>query len=192
LKARAKPASASTGFSRHGVTVIKSTTRSGLIVLAEDDEKLSKLYCDALGARGYTVIATSTGKEALGMLMSNVPKLLILDIMMPEMDGIETCKKARMILGGGVPILFLTALDDVDAVQRCLQAGGDDFLIKSNSIASLIKRVDFWAVNKSRIQTAMARDRAIDRINSMLSSNMQVDNLDNGVLDLEHQLDKGA
>jgi len=144
--------------------------RSGLIILAEDDEKLRRLYCDALSTHGYTVISVSTGKEALGLLMNSTPKILILDVMMPGMDGIETCKKARVLIGGGVPILFLTALDDMDAVHRCLRAGGDDFLIKSSSIATLLRRVDHWALKRSRSNVGLSRNRALDKIESHLDT----------------------
>jgi two-component system response regulator ResD len=158
------------GFSRREETFLESAMRSGLVILAEDDEKLRKLYSDALSVHGYTVISASTGKEVLGLLTNSVPRVLILDIMMPGMDGIETCKKARMLLGGGVPILFLTALDGMETVHRCLQAGGDDYLIKGNSIATLLKRVDHWALKRSRSDVGLSRNRALDKIKSHLGA----------------------
>ncbi len=123
---------------------------SGLILLAEDNIKLRKLYSDVLQAQGFTVVSTCDGLEALNFLdKGNVPKLVIFDIEMPGMDGIETCRNARRILGSRVPILFLTASDRLSVLEDCMQAGGDDFLIKSDSIGNIVERVKFWMEHAS-------------------------------------------
>ncbi len=115
-----------------------------IIVLAEDDALMRRLYDDALCVAGFNVKSACDGHEALDIISKVTPRLVLLDIMMPNLNGIETCKRARKIIGSSVPILFLSALDRFDILQGCLAAGGDDYLIKSDSIASLIARIRAW------------------------------------------------
>ena len=97
----------------------------GVIVLAEDDERMKRLYVEALRAAGFNVMAAGDGIEALSLISKVTPRLVILDIMMPRLNGIETCIRARKIIGVNVPILFLSALDRIDILRDCVAAGGD-------------------------------------------------------------------
>jgi DNA-binding response OmpR family regulator len=117
---------------------------SGVILFAEDDRRLRKLYTDALTASGYYVIAACDGEEALELLYGVRPKLILLDVMMPNLNGIETCRRARKIIGSEVPIVFLTALDQLNNVHECIEAGGDDYIMKSESVTTIIQRVGYW------------------------------------------------
>lgn len=83
------------------------------------------------------------------MVATHRPKLIVLDIMMPGMDGIEVCKRTRRTLGDEVPIIFLSALDTRETVRACLEAGGDDYVIKSESLAKLVERAEFWTRRKT-------------------------------------------
>ncbi len=117
---------------------------SGVILFAEDDRKLRKLYTDALSASGYYVISARDGEEALELLYGVKPKLILLDVMMPNLNGIETCRRARKMIGSEVPIVFLTALDQLGNLHECIEAGGDDYIMKSESVTSIIQRVGYW------------------------------------------------
>ncbi len=117
---------------------------SGLILFAEDNRQLRKLYYDALTASGYNVIAVSDGDEALKLLQKVKPKLILLDVMMPNLNGIETCRQARKMIGSEVPIVFLTALDQIGNLHDCIAAGGDDYIVKSEGVAKIIQRVGHW------------------------------------------------
>ena len=119
-------------------------TASGIILIAEDDLKLRKLYTDALEIAGFSVIAASDGVEALKFLHTVKPKLILLDVMMPNLNGIETCQRARKIVGSEIPIIFLTALDQLTDLQDCISSGGNDYIVKSEGLAAIIKRVAFW------------------------------------------------
>lgn len=132
----------------------------GTIVLAEDDAKLRKLYTATLKSAGYYVLSASNGAEALKLLGTVTPRLILLDIMMPEMNGIETCKRARNVVGNDVPILFLSALDRLDILQDCLSAGGDDYVIKSDSLKTLLERVQHWTKRDAGRSQAMNNRRA--------------------------------
>lgn len=123
---------------------------SGMIVLVEDDPFLRKLYSDFLEINGFTVATAKDGIEALKLLNGITPTVLILDIMMPNMDGIETCRHARKILGGDVPIMFLTASDQLDRVQECMRAGGDDYMMKTESLDRILERVRHWTKTSAR------------------------------------------
>lgn len=122
----------------------------GVIVIAEDAPTLRALYTAAFNAAGYTPMTVPNGLEALSLLARVQPRVLLLDIAMPELDGIETCRRARAQLGPNVPILFLTSADGMEVLRRCVAAGGNDFLVKTDSIDRIIARVDFWAANPAR------------------------------------------
>jgi DNA-binding response OmpR family regulator len=118
---------------------------SGLIIIAEDNATQRKLYCEFLESRGFTVVAANNGHEALALLQTLRPKVLILDVMMPELDGIETCRRVREQLGTSLPIVFLTAADELDKLDDCMRAGGNDYLIKTASLEHILARISYWA-----------------------------------------------
>ena len=135
---------------------------SGLIIIAEDNATQRKLYSEFLESRGFTVVTANNGHDALTLLQTLKPKVLILDIMMPEMDGIETCRRVRERLGSGLPIIFLTAADELDKLDECMQAGGNDYLIKTAPLDHISARVSYWArptsiwINEQRREQALA------------------------------------
>ena len=135
---------------------------SGLIIIAEDNATQRKLYSEFLQSRGFTVVTANNGHDALTLLQTLKPKVLILDIMMPEMDGIETCRRVRERLGSGLPIIFLTAADELDKLDECMQAGGNDYLIKTAPLDNISARVSYWArptsiwINEQRREQALA------------------------------------
>lgn len=133
---------------------------AGYIVIAEDDQILRTLYRDVLTTHGYEVGAASGGAEALELMRHKMPLVVVLDIMMPGLDGIDTCRMVRGIIGDEVSILSLTAQDRLETVKECLEAGGDDYLIKSGSTLTLIDRVAHWATSKARQDGSARRRRA--------------------------------
>ena len=116
----------------------------GLVILGEGEPQMRKLYTEILKGAGFSVLAAADGLEVLGFLSRAEPRLLILDVMMPNLDGVETCKRARKNLKTDVPIIFLSATYQRDIVRRCLEAGGDDFFIKSCANFEFVLRVDRW------------------------------------------------
>lgn len=142
---------------------------SGLIILVEDDRKLRTLYGDLIRSLGYTVITAKDGEEGLSLLFTNVPRLLIIDIIMPNMDGIELCRRAREILGPRVPIVFMTALDELEIVQICLEAGGDDYIVKSSSLKTIADRVKYWTNVGSSRKAEKRRDNALAAVISEIN-----------------------
>jgi two-component system KDP operon response regulator KdpE len=109
------------------------------ILIIDDDLTLLDLLGQSLGKAGYRVLSASNGIDGLQMLYKNHADLVILDVMMPRMDGWETCTRIREI--SDVPIVMLTAKDEeADALQG-FQCGVDDYVTKPFSFAELTARV---------------------------------------------------
>ena len=111
------------------------------ILLIEDDSKVAHYVCASLREAGYDVNHSADGREGLEVARSGDNDLLIVDRMLPGMDGLEIVRELRQadIL---VPVLFLSALSDVDDRVSGLRAGGDDYLPKPFSVDELLARVD--------------------------------------------------
>jgi CheY-like chemotaxis protein len=104
------------------------------ILLVDDDEFQRKVFTDILEEDGYEVVSAEGGEEALKVVENFAPDLILLDIIMPRVGGIETCKMMRSF--GHlkiVPIVMLTAMDSDDYVVDALDAGADDFIVKKSS-----------------------------------------------------------
>ena len=114
------------------------------ILLAEDDPVLRKLYSHVLKLAGYDVASAADGVEALEIAGRQSFDLMIIDVMMPKMDGLDLCRHLKKKFGNRTPVVFLTALDDADTLRRCTDAGADDYLVKEGSPDGLVRRVDYW------------------------------------------------
>jgi adenylate cyclase len=112
------------------------------ILIVDDLPQNVKLLTDPLKARGYTVIAAASGPEALEKVDTESPDLVLLDVVMPEMDGYEVCRKIRENPATAIlPVVMVTSLDPGKERIRGLEAGADDFLSKPVNQAELLARV---------------------------------------------------
>ena len=115
-------------------------TMSQSILVVDDDPHIRDVVCFALSKAGMTTRAAADGAEALRMTEEQAPDLLVLDINMPEMDGLELCRKLRQ--SSEVPILFLSSRDDeIDRVLG-LELGADDYVTKPFSPRELVARIN--------------------------------------------------
>jgi len=110
------------------------------IMVVDDDERITSMLRRSLTFEGYEVIQASNGQDALKQLMAKEPDLLILDVMMPYVDGWEVCRRLRQA-GSTLPILMLTAKDDVKDRVKGLDIGADDYLVKPFALEELLARV---------------------------------------------------
>jgi len=105
--------------------------RPPLILVVDDDNGMRLLLCTILKKEGYTVAEAEDGAQALSTFERLHPDLVLLDAMMPLMDGFATCAALRKMAGGShIPILMVTALTDAKAVNRAFKAGATDYIIK--------------------------------------------------------------
>jgi len=109
------------------------------ILLAEDEFALRDFISRNLRARNFEVLEASNGLEAIALWERENPHLLILDIMMPRMDGLEVCQHVRE--HSTVPIIVLTALDAEKDKVAALDLGADDYLTKPFGVEELLARV---------------------------------------------------
>ena len=112
-------------------------------ILVVDDQSMSrKLLTDLLTANDYVVTEASGGREALQKIHDEPPDLVLLDVLMPDMNGYEVCTAIReQPAGEALPIVMVTALDQTAERVRGLEAGADDFLSKPINRPELIARV---------------------------------------------------
>ena len=112
-------------------------------ILVVDDNAQNRTLAEAiLLASGYRVTLAASGEEATALFAADAPDLVLLDIMMPELDGFATCRALRALpRGADVAIVFLTALDDLGTHQRAMDSGADDFLTKPIQRTELLMRV---------------------------------------------------
>ena len=111
------------------------------IALLEDDPDQADLVCAWLKKAGHLVQHFSTGRDFLRSVLRDSHDLLILDWMLPEMDGMQVMAKMRESMKNYTPILFMTARDEESDVVRALEAGADDFMIKPLSEPIFLARV---------------------------------------------------
>jgi DNA-binding response OmpR family regulator/signal transduction histidine kinase len=114
----------------------------GRILIVDDQLSVREVFRSLLMEQGYDLVFASNGPEAMAAAVELIPDLILLDVMMPGMDGFEVCRQMRThpILAE-VPIIMVTALDDMGSVLQGLEAGADDFMTKPFNHAELQARV---------------------------------------------------
>lgn len=109
------------------------------ILIVDDDPSIRKFIRANLEARGYQVLSAEDGDEAVRIVEKEMPDLILLDIMMPKINGFEVCQRIRQ--WSGVPIIMLSArAGEMDKVT-CLDCGADDYLTKPFSLKELLSRI---------------------------------------------------
>ncbi|MDK6566711.1 response regulator transcription factor [Corynebacterium pyruviciproducens] len=110
------------------------------ILVADDEQAVRESLRRSLSFNGYDVVLAEDGAQAVKLIEAEQPELVILDVMMPQMDGLEVCRTLRSS-GDDRPILLLTARDGVSARVAGLDAGADDYLPKPFALEELLARV---------------------------------------------------
>lgn len=110
------------------------------ILVVDDDPRITDLLRRVLAYEGYSVAIAADGNEALNRTLERPPDLIVLDIMLPGMNGLEVAQRLRMA-GDNVPILMLTARDAVADRVKGLETGADDYLVKPFAPDELVARI---------------------------------------------------
>ena len=114
-------------------------TKRPLILVVDDEEPLRKLLRVNLSLEGYSVVMASDGNSALKLFQKYEPNMIILDIMMPGLDGFQVLDVVRQ--RSSVPVIMLTAKDDILSLPKALNNGADDYVTKPFSMLELTSRI---------------------------------------------------
>jgi DNA-binding response OmpR family regulator len=111
-----------------------------LVLLVDDDERIRRTVGTALELEGFAVVAANGGRSALEAVARVRPSVMLLDLMMPDLDGLEVLRRLR---GGGddLPVCVLSARDEVDDRVAGLQAGADDYVVKPFAMEEVVARL---------------------------------------------------
>lgn len=127
-----------TGSSKPGT----ATGNSGTILIVDDTPESLAFMNEALAGAGYTVLVAMDGEQALNIARLMTPDLILMDGVMPRMDGFETCRALKASPDSeDVPVIFLTGLSDSSDVLKGLEAGGVDYLTKPVNLDEMLARV---------------------------------------------------
>lgn len=138
--------------------------RSPLVLVVDDEENIRFLVESALQLAGIETVSAEDGRAALVAVSEQRPDLIVLDVMMPGLDGFEVLHRLRDA-GTKTPVIFLTARDSTDDRVRGLTEGGDDYLIKPFAIAELV----------ARVQLRLAADRQGPRGSVLRCADLELD-----------------
>lgn len=110
------------------------------ILVIDDDSAVTDLLSLLLKSQGFDVAATNSSTDGLSMIRDDSPDVVVLDLMMPEMDGWQICKTVREF--SQVPIIILSALNDPSMIASVLDAGADDYLTKPTPSRVLVAHIN--------------------------------------------------
>ena len=135
------------------------------ILIVEDDESILQLEKDYLEANGFTVLSAADGAQGLEKAIAGGFDLIILDIMLPEVDGLEICKRVRET--SNIPILLVSAKrDDIDKIKG-LGLGADDYIVKPFSPSELVARVIAHISRYERLTSSPKEEQSVIETDSM-------------------------
>ncbi|QIK37889.1 fused response regulator/phosphatase [Caldichromatium japonicum] len=137
----------------------------GLALIVDDDRAIRSLLSAMLVKEGFAVMEATNGREALHRFAQKRPDIVFMDLIMPEMDGLEATQRIKELAGTDfIPIIFLTANQDECTLMRCIEAGGDDFLGKPFSFIRLRARI--MAIERIRDlqRTVTAKQRLLEEL----------------------------
>ena len=110
------------------------------VLTVDDDNAITELLAMLLRTHGYEVLTANSGEEAIKFIKEKNPHVVVLDLMMPGMDGWQVCKRVRAF--SNVPIVILSALDDPALIASALDSGADDYLVKPVSSSILVAHLN--------------------------------------------------
>ena len=140
-----------------------------LVMVVDDDQDLAEMLSIVLNGAGMEVDLVGRGDQVLDIFLANPPDLVLLDVMLPGIDGIEVCKLIRE--KSMVPIVMLTAKGDTQDVVLGLEAGADDYMIKPFKPQELIARVNTRLRRTTKVGTLKIGDIVIDQMEHTISRN---------------------
>lgn len=133
--------------------MLAQRAKKPLVLVVDDDPTMRLLVGEALDEAGFARREAADGQTALEAFMSARPDLVLLDVMMPGMDGFETCSQLRQLPGGtDVPVMMMTGSDDIDSIHRAFEAGATDFITKPINYPILGYRLRYMQRSREKQQ----------------------------------------
>ena len=126
------------------------------LLVIDDDSAVTDLLALLLKSQGFEVFATNNSADGLSMIREPQPDLVVLDLMMPEMDGWEVCRSVRLF--SQVPIIILSALNDPSMIASVLDAGADDYLTKPTPSRVLVAHINRLAKRNGTLRSSSLND----------------------------------
>jgi len=123
------------------------------LLVIDDDTAVTDLLSLLLKSQGFEVLATNNSSDGLSMIRELQPDLVILDLMMPEMDGWEVCRAVRQF--SQIPIIILSALNDPSMIASVLDAGADDYLTKPTPSRVLVAHINRLTKRNGDVRSAL-------------------------------------
>jgi len=165
------------------------------ILIADDEADMTVGLRDNLQFEGYDVVTANDGEEALAAVKEHNPDLVLLDVMMPKLDGLEVCKRIRQ--GGHImPILMLTAKSQEIDIIRGLEAGADDYITKPFGLREMLARVKA-ALRRTSVGEGLSKilhigDATVDMVKGKIERGDEVANLGHFELEILKMLVENA
>lgn len=137
--------------------MITDPRKRNVALVVDDSPETLRLLTDALDSAGMTVMVALDGASAMRIVDQITPDIVLLDAVMPGMDGFETCRRLRRDAGlDGVPIIFMTGLAETEHIVRGLEAGGVDYVTKPIVVEEMLARIRVHLANARMMQSARA------------------------------------
>src|SRR4030095_7990758 len=145
-------------------------------VLIADDDRINRMVLHAMLQKdGHTVYVAENGQEAVTLFEQHQPDLVLMDVMMPSMDGYEATRRIKALTGERfVPVIFLTAMTDEQALVQCVECGGDDFPTKPYKHAVLKAKIAALERVRQLYTTLQSQKNALARHHRRLQREYEV------------------
>lgn len=146
-----------------------------MALIVDDESNILRFVRANLRASGYDVASAMTGTDALRQFSAVNPNVVVLDIMLPEIDGLEVCRRLRNI--SDVPIIMITARDDIQDAVEGLNAGADDYITKPFAVEELLARINavMRRVKSTVVQTPSDKIRVGDLLIDLSQRQVVID-----------------
>ena len=132
----------------------KNTTNNQLILIVDDDASIRMTAAGILDIQGYSILEADSAEACLNICQQQTPDLILLDAVMPGIDGFTCCLQLKSILGIQCPPIFMmTALDDRDSIYRSFDVGITDYLVKPLNWIDLPAKIKQASINRAKTNT---------------------------------------